>query len=52
MTHLLDITRRRANAKCDFTLELEYVAPVLRVSPEEANDITSKVSESIKKSGQ
>ena len=42
-----NLTKRRANAKGDVDLELNYFSPVLQVSPEEAIKLASKVNYSI-----
>ena len=45
MAELQDLSRRRYNAKYNVDLELEFVSPLLRVSPENANDEASRVTE-------
>ena len=45
MVELQDLTKRRASAKRDLNFELEYVAPLLQASPEEANDVASRVGD-------
>ena len=49
MAELQDLTRKRANAKRDVDLELGFVAPLLKVSPDDANDQASRINDSMKK---
>ena len=46
---LQDLTRRRDNAKQDVDLEDGIMSPLLKVSPEDANDVASRVDDSMKK---
>ena len=49
MAELQDLTRKRANAKRDVDLELEFVAPLLKTNPDGANDVASRINDSMKK---
>ena len=48
MTELQDLTRRRDNAKRDVDLELEFMSPLLKVSPENVNNVVVRVNDSMK----
>ena len=49
MGEVQDHTRKRANTKHNVDLKLEFVTPLLEVSPEDANDVASRVNDSIKR---
>ena len=46
---IMGLMRRRADAKQEVDLELEFVDPLLEVSPEDANKVASRVDISIKR---
>ena len=49
LAELQDLVRKRTNDKREVDLELKYVTPLLKVSPEEANDIALRVNYTIKR---
>ena len=49
MAELQDLAKRRANARHEVNLELDYMSPLLQLSPEEAINLALRFSYYIKR---